>query len=86
MRAASLEEADYALAVVRVMEGSGYQYTFPTTSYHQDCAVYALNLAAGEAVRFRRHVNAAKRSGWSNELDGDKYPTEELRQILRSRI
>ena len=86
MRAASLEEAEYALVVDCVLTESGYRYIPSATSYHRDYSAYVLNLKTGEAIRFWSHRNSAKGSGKRNELNGEEFTAEEIWRQLRSLI
>ncbi len=84
MRAASLEEAEYALVFRYDMVKSSYSYIPPATSYHRDYKAYALNLKTGEAIRFWFHRNSAKSSGRMNELNGSTMSLQEIWTEVRT--
>ncbi|MGI6696932.1 MAG: leucine-rich repeat domain-containing protein [Christensenellales bacterium] len=86
MRAASLEEAEYALIVRWHLVESGFQYVIHATSYHRFYSAYAVNLKTGEYVRFWVKVNHAQGSGLINELDGDLFSQQELWTNLRAYV
>ena len=86
MRAASLEEAEYALIVRWHLVKSGYKYIISTTSYHRDYEAFAVDMKTGECVRFWAQRNSAKGSGKINALDGDLFSQQELWTILRAYV
>ena len=86
MRAATMEEAEYAVVVRSVLTPSGYNYIPPASSSHRDYMAFALNLKTGEAVRFWFQRNGAKHSGKWGELNGDIMSPEEIWKNLRAQI
>lgn len=86
MRAASLNEAEYALIVHIYWVKSGYKYIPAATSYHCDHAAYAVNMETGESVRFWTYRVGAKGSGKMSELSGKALSQQNLWKELRSQF
>lgn len=86
MRAASMEDAEYALVFQCVLTESGYVYTPSATSYHRDYSAYALNLKTGEAVRFWFHRNGAASIGPKDALNGRTMSDQEIWLELRDQF
>ena len=87
MRAASLEEAEYAVLIRAYWTDSGYQYIPPASSSHRDYAGFVLDLKnGGKAKRFWFHRNYAKRSGKWGQLSGDNMSNSEMWSEMRSQF
>ena len=86
MRAASLEEAEYALVIEGWWTPSGYKYIPFGSSSHRDYAAYVLNLKTGKAVRFWSHRNGAKTSGKVGQLSGDNMSSSAMWTAMRTFI
>ncbi len=86
MRAASLEEAEYALIVHYHYVPSGYKYIPSASSSHCDYEAYAVNLKTGETTRFWTERSFAKHSGKAGQLNGELFSQRQIWIRLRRQI